>query len=332
MPLEQRLALRVLRARDAALVPRGPVRLDDHARLRPPEVGNQPAPVQVERDVDVRVGEAAAEHQVEHDVLEFAARRRRSCRDDAGEQPRAAAPVEPIQHGADLPGGHLVPGLGLADGATQRPLVQHCGEVEQRPHRRRDGDAAEPRDVARAKQAGAMGVDSRMDAGRRRRDVGLAPVPRGELPQDGGRAVAQHGARPAREHGGEEPALERRRGVADGVHRAMQGMQAPAADPVCHGVRGQARGPQVGERHHAPLPRGATGDQHVRSHHHVPPACRWHPQRRNAHSLRIRTGFAPKVPSVDFIPPGGSCSTLGVAQRVRLRAESAERRLRTARR
>ncbi|MEZ5121935.1 MAG: hypothetical protein R2736_10230 [Solirubrobacterales bacterium] len=135
MGLEQRLALGVLRSRQRIVVPRGAVSLDDQPLRRPAEVRDDLATAEPERAVDVRVREAAVEEQVQDDVLELAARRRRPGGDDAGESAdpatRTAAPQFLCQPADGDPAQPLRP----PNSPAQRLLVDDGSEVEQGPQR-----------------------------------------------------------------------------------------------------------------------------------------------------------------------------------------------------
>ena len=88
--LEDGLTLDIVLARELAVVPSGAVSLDDEALSRPAEVGNDPSAQADERLVDIRVRQPAAQQQVQHQILELAAGRRRAGRDQIGKLPRAA--------------------------------------------------------------------------------------------------------------------------------------------------------------------------------------------------------------------------------------------------
>ena len=60
------------------------------------------------------------------------------------------------------------------------------------------------------------------------------------LPQRRGRDVAEHGARPARQHRGQPAAFRRRRGVADGVTARCSGWSCPRRTLLRDGARGQS--------------------------------------------------------------------------------------------
>jgi len=69
--LEQRLAFGVLLACDFVIVPGGAVGLDHDALVRPTEVRDHTAAFEVQRSVHIRLREAAAKKEIQHQVLEF---------------------------------------------------------------------------------------------------------------------------------------------------------------------------------------------------------------------------------------------------------------------
>jgi hypothetical protein len=72
--LEEGLAFGVVLAGEAIVVPFGSIGFDYEALGRPAEVGDDAAAVDSEGDVDVGWDEPGAEDEVEHGVLELAAR------------------------------------------------------------------------------------------------------------------------------------------------------------------------------------------------------------------------------------------------------------------
>src|SRR5688572_25836077 len=86
---EQCLALGVVLSRQLVVVPGAAVRLHDDAIARPAKVRDDLPTVQEHLLIDIRMFEAAAEEEVEHDVLQDRASRRGTRRDDPGELPRS---------------------------------------------------------------------------------------------------------------------------------------------------------------------------------------------------------------------------------------------------
>jgi hypothetical protein len=107
----------------------------------PTEVRNDASTVEDERLVDGRVGEPAAQHEIEHRVLELGASRR-GARSNDPREPRAAAPwPEAPEDIEELMDAHTPQGLGLTDGAAQPPFVELGRQVEQGSRRRGDRDS-----------------------------------------------------------------------------------------------------------------------------------------------------------------------------------------------
>jgi hypothetical protein len=135
MGLEQRLALRIVLARELVVVPGGAVGFDDETLGRPAEVRYDAPAVEYEVDVHVRMRQPAAEHEVEHRVLELASCRRRPGRDDPCEVAHAAAWAEPTEHFGQLTEVDAVQGLRLTYRAPQRSVRHRGREVQQGPCR-----------------------------------------------------------------------------------------------------------------------------------------------------------------------------------------------------
>jgi hypothetical protein len=131
--LKQRLSLGVVFAGELVVVPGGAVGFDDDPLRRPSKVGDHSAAVQDERDVHVRVREAPAQDEVEDDVFELAASRRRAGRDDPGKPLGAAARAEAGEDLDELARVDAMQRLRLADGAAERASWELRGEVQERP-------------------------------------------------------------------------------------------------------------------------------------------------------------------------------------------------------
>jgi hypothetical protein len=178
------LACGVVLAGGLAVVPGRTVGLHDQALRGPAEVGNEPAPVENERDVDVRVGKPAAQEEFEHNILQFAACWSGTCGDDRCELSGAPARPEAIEGREQLADVDALQRLRLANGATQRAHVEHAGEVDQRPRRRGNPDSSVVNDVRRLQHARTVNSQPAMRADRRARhhDVETAIVPVDETP------------------------------------------------------------------------------------------------------------------------------------------------------
>ena len=195
--LEQRLALGVVFTGDAVLVPGGAVGLD--ARAAGPASGSRArsAGPRARAAVDVRTLEPAAEHEVEHHVLELAPRRGGA----GGEQTPASLPRPrhgPPARAPPPPGGRspaAAPAPGPRRGAA--PRRQRGGQVDERPGRRGHGDAGAARQVV-AGRAPHDGRGPRRSAACRilRGSPPAALLAVEDLPERGRRDVAEHRARP----------------------------------------------------------------------------------------------------------------------------------------
>ena len=104
-------------------------------------------------------------------------------------------------------------------------------------------------DVARLEDLCAVnperGVDTGPPADHRHLDPPLLPLD--HPPVGGRRAVAQRRARPARLHRRQEPPLDRNVGVADGVHTAVDLMEAAASHPRRDRTAGQTASGQLAQ-------------------------------------------------------------------------------------
>jgi hypothetical protein len=98
----------------------GSVGFDDEALGWPAEVGDDGSRPDAEWDVDVGVGQAAAEDEVEDDVLEDAASGCGAGGEDASESAWA---------GGDLARVDQAKRLGLPDGSSEALVGQGCREV-----------------------------------------------------------------------------------------------------------------------------------------------------------------------------------------------------------
>ena len=81
----------------------GAVGLDDQPLFGPAQVGDDAPPVEVQRLIDERMGEAVAQEQVEHGILELALGRRGAGRDDPRELGAAARGPGPFSTAASDP-------------------------------------------------------------------------------------------------------------------------------------------------------------------------------------------------------------------------------------
>jgi hypothetical protein len=105
-------------------------------------------------------------------------------------------------------------------------------EVEQRPRRRRHRHAAHDGELVARKRRAVQ-----RDAGPRPqrttdRDVGRSSRTDAQVPQRGSRAMAEDGARSRGEDRRHPAPLSRDGAVTDGVHAAMQGVEAAAGQPM----------------------------------------------------------------------------------------------------
>jgi hypothetical protein len=221
--LEERLALGVVLARDRVVVPGGAVGLDDEAVVRPAEVGDHAAAADRQRDVHVRAREPAALDESEHDVLEVASRRRGIGSEEAGDPRRAGAGRKAVRRLDELRHGDEAVSERLAEGAADRMLVEDAGDVDQGSgdggHRQR----AEARDVSSAECLTAVDAYLAVAPRRRAGDRHLwePVIPDHDLVRRRRREVAEARVGPARQDGGEEPAVQRQSGVPDGIHAAV---------------------------------------------------------------------------------------------------------------
>jgi hypothetical protein len=119
--------------------------------------------------------------------------------------------------------------LGLVEQALEAVRLEGCGEVEDRAGGRGDGDALvagdlggteRPRPVDPQSPAlHAAGAARHADVDDRRRAAA-------QVPQRDGARVAQRGAGTGSEDGGHPMPARREDGVADGVHAAVESVQA----------------------------------------------------------------------------------------------------------
>src|SRR3954468_5167913 len=179
---EQRLAHGVLAP--GVVVVGGAVGLDDQALLGPAEVGDERHVADAERDVDVGVGEAGLEDQIQDDVLE----------DAAGWSGRL------------LGGRYQAEGLGLSSCSRQRLLGDFDAlEVREGSLGGRGWNRSVDDDITK-EGARSVGVDPSVTPAGGRRHV-REPFDRFQkAPVHGGGEVAQRGAPAAGQHRGEEPA------------------------------------------------------------------------------------------------------------------------------
>ena len=121
--LEEGLALGVVLAGEAVVVPGGAVGLDDEAPAGPAEVGDDAFVIDREQDVDVGVLEAGVEEEVEHRVLELAPGGRWARGEDPGEVGGASPRSETVEGLEDRLDADERP-LRLADGSPQGLVVE----------------------------------------------------------------------------------------------------------------------------------------------------------------------------------------------------------------
>lgn len=132
--------------------------------------------------------------------------------------------------------------------ALELVLGEDVGEVEQRPGHRRQGKAVECDDVACAveRPASVHADGARRGAAPKRGDVD-ARGQRHEVPQGrGGRVAEDDGVRTAAGEDGRPQAPARGdMPVAEGVHAAMEPVQAARADAMVDRTSREAGGPQL---------------------------------------------------------------------------------------
>ncbi|MDP9400263.1 MAG: hypothetical protein M3P39_04805, partial [Actinomycetota bacterium] len=176
--------------------------------------------------------------------------------------------------------------------ALELVLGEDVGEVEQRPGHRRQGKAVECDDVACAveRPASVHADGARRGAAPKRGDVD-ARGQRHEVPQGrGGRVAEDDGVRTAAGEDGRPQAPARGdMPVAEGVHAAMEPVQAARADAMVDRTSREAGGPQL-----------TGGDDAVLA---VPERC----QRRWDENLTSHDRL--------LVPPGPGCRARGVRPR-----------------
>jgi hypothetical protein len=265
--LEDRLAFGVSLAREPVVVPGAAVGFDDEARLRPSEVGDDAAPANGQRHVYAGMCETAAQHEVEYDILELAAGRRRARGDDPREPLRTGTRAEPSARLEQLADVDALQRLRLPDGTAELPIAGRGCKVDERSCGRGQRDAVMPSAVGRVERRGAVHAQARVtpSAPSRHRDLGSPVVPPNEAPDGRRRVVTQDRSRAAGLHGSEEEALQRRVGMADGIDAPVQRMQATTPDAAHHGVVRETARVELRQRDHAPLLRGELGDARVGS-------------------------------------------------------------------
>jgi hypothetical protein len=133
--LQDRLALRVVASGLGRVVPPAAVRLDDEAVLRPAEVRDDAAPVEVQGHVDVRRRETRGGQQVVDAVLELAAGGGRIAGQHAGEARPAGTAGGPVELAPQTPQVREAPRLGAAHHPTKRLIPQARRHVEEEPLR-----------------------------------------------------------------------------------------------------------------------------------------------------------------------------------------------------
>ena len=155
--------------------------------------------------------------------------------------------------------------LRLAHGASQRLKLELRAEIYQRARHGGDRDHPVARDVGRLKQQRAVNADAGVASGCRpgHGHLGVPPIPAHEPDQRGVREVAEERPKAARLHGREQPALERRVGMAYRIHAAMHAMKVSPPHSPAHAVDREAAVAQLLEREHAPLAGCAARDEQV---------------------------------------------------------------------
>lgn len=92
---EQRLALGIVLSRELVVVPSAAVGLNDDVIPGPPKIWHDPPTIQVDRLVDIWMLKPSTQEQIEHDVLEHAARGGGTGGDDECELSRTTTAPEP---------------------------------------------------------------------------------------------------------------------------------------------------------------------------------------------------------------------------------------------
>ena len=143
----------------------GAVGLDDHALLRPDEVGadHRPSIREIDPPVDEWVRQAEPAGDREHRLLELALGGRAADVVLVEQRPDTfcarAAPVA-LDLILDLGEVEHLEDLSLVEGALERSAVDDLRQVEQRPGDRRARDAVDGRDVGWRERGRAMDVDA----------------------------------------------------------------------------------------------------------------------------------------------------------------------------
>ena len=201
-------------------------------------------------------------------VLELRPRRPAAAHDVRPQASRPPAARRAGEHSVDVLHRHESQHPRLVDRAGQVAVVEHVGEVEEGAGRTRHRDAVAEDHVGPHQRARAMDPHAGHPATARRRDLGPRGPPARHAPQGGGRAVAQHGAGTAGQHGGHRARDGSVRHVADGVDAAVAAVEASDLHPVGDGLPAEPDLPQ-GHPRDVPVPRDPS-DPRVRRRGCVP--------------------------------------------------------------
>ena len=170
---EDRLALGVVLAGEAVVVPFGAVGLDDQALSGPAEVGDDAAALESDRLVDVGTLKTGFEDEVQDGVLELASCGCVAGGEDLREVGGAGAGAEAVKGVEDL-GDRDELALGFADGSSEGAVLEGGGQVDEGAGGGGDRDAF------------VAGGDRALRSGGRGCRGGLAFVPR-RSPRGSGR-------------------------------------------------------------------------------------------------------------------------------------------------
>lgn len=132
MRFEQCLALRIVLPGKPVVMPCGTVCLNNELLLGPAEVGDHSATLEDERNVDVGFGNPSPQNQLEDNVLVHAACWRRSRGNDPRKFPVSTPRASPAHRLGQVAHADEPQRLCLANGATQRSLLDLTGEIDKR--------------------------------------------------------------------------------------------------------------------------------------------------------------------------------------------------------
>ena len=247
---EREIALAVGVEGDGGAVPGERVALHDEPPGGPGEV----AGVALDDDVVLRLLEAVAVAELGDEVLELAARIARAgiAGERCAQRRGTGAARMASQEGVEVGEAEQAELLGAADGGAQSRRGKRGGEVEQRPGRRGDRQAVEPRDLVRGEPP-AMEPDAvpRSSAGWADGDV-QQPAAGHEAVRRRGAAIAEDAVRRVREHRRPAPPADGEVAVPDRVDAALERMQSACGDPA------RDRGPRQPCREELPDPDDAA--------------------------------------------------------------------------